>query len=47
MTRIAKVRIALPLFILTQASAIAATKPHIITFGKWTTVQWIPEARCV
>jgi hypothetical protein len=23
-------------------SAIAATKPHIITFGKWTTVQWLP-----
>jgi hypothetical protein len=44
MTRIAKFRIALSLFILTQASAAAATKPHIVTFGKWTTVQWIPEA---
>ncbi len=41
----AHLRIALPLFvILTQASAIAATKPHIITLGKWTTVQWFPSA---
>ena len=39
-----RLQIALSLFILIQASAIAATKPHIITFGKWTTVQWIPEA---
>ena len=38
-------RIALPLLvILIQASAIAATKPHVITFGKWTTVQWFPES---
>jgi hypothetical protein len=30
----------LPLF---QAFAIAATpKPHVIAFGKWTTVQWFP-----
>ncbi len=46
MLRISQYRLAaLPLLIiLTQASALAATKPHIITFGKWTTVQWIPES---
>jgi|SRR5271170_2637483 len=27
-----------------QATADAATKFHIITFGKWTTVQWFPES---
>jgi hypothetical protein len=46
MTRILKsrLRITLSLFILfVQAGAVAATaKPHIITFGKWTTVQWFP-----
>lgn len=31
-------------FILIQTSAsAAASKPHIITFGKWTTVQWFPD----
>ncbi|MGA8283109.1 MAG: hypothetical protein WB796_00035 [Candidatus Sulfotelmatobacter sp.] len=35
----------LPLVIvLLQASAIAATKSHVISFGKWTTVQWFPES---
>src|SRR5215471_4956029 len=24
------------------ATAFAAPKPHIITLGKWTTVQWVP-----
>jgi hypothetical protein len=28
--------------IVIQANA-AATKPHVITFGKWTTVQWFPS----
>jgi hypothetical protein len=36
------IQIALSLLLLIQASAIAATKPHIVTFGKWTTVQWSP-----
>jgi hypothetical protein len=36
-------RITLPLLILIQTNAIAATKPHIITLGKWTTVQWSPN----
>jgi hypothetical protein len=29
----------LPLLLLVPATAIAVTKPHVITFGKWTTVQ--------
>ena len=38
-------RVALALsFFVTQASAVAATKSHVITFGKWTTVQWFPES---
>jgi hypothetical protein len=46
MLRISKFSLALPfLVILIQVSAHAATKPHIITFGKWTTVQWFPESR--
>jgi hypothetical protein len=43
MISISKFRTALPLlFILIQANAIGVTKPHTITFGKWTTVQWLP-----
>jgi hypothetical protein len=34
-------RVTLPLLILIPATA-AATKPHAITFGKWTIVQWSP-----
>jgi hypothetical protein len=30
------------LCLLIPASVIAAAKPHIVTFGKWTTVQWSP-----
>jgi hypothetical protein len=41
---IAKFRIALPLLLITQTSAIAATKPHSITFGKWITVQSSPTS---
>jgi hypothetical protein len=37
------IQIALSLFLLIPASAIAATKPHIVTFGKWTTVQLSPS----
>jgi hypothetical protein len=29
--------------ILIQASALAASKPHIVAFGKWTSVRWSPE----
>lgn len=38
-----RLQIVLPLLILIQASASAATKLHTITFGKWTTVQWSPN----
>lgn len=41
MTRKAKFRIAI--LILLQPIALAATKPHTITFGKQTTVQWLPS----
>jgi hypothetical protein len=36
-------RIALLLLVLTPATAGAVTKPHVITFGKWTTVQLSPN----
>jgi hypothetical protein len=38
-------RIVLPLLIVAihaSTAAAAAAKSHIITFGKWTTVQWFP-----
>ena len=38
-----KFRLVLPLLILVPATAMAVTKPHVITFGKWTTVQWSPN----
>jgi len=38
-----RLRSVLPFVILAQAAAFAATKPHTITFGKWTTVQCSPE----
>ena len=44
MLRLSKFRIAFSLLILMQGSVVAAAKPHIITFGKWTTVQWSPSA---
>src|SRR5882672_4433169 len=31
----------LPLTVI-QSGFAAAAKPHIISFGKWTTVQWLP-----
>jgi hypothetical protein len=37
-------RAAMPLlFLIIQPAAVAAAKPHSITFGKWTTVQSPPE----
>jgi hypothetical protein len=47
MTRIVPSRllIALPLsiFVIHSLATAAPAKPHIITFGKWTTVQYVPE----
>jgi hypothetical protein len=41
MIRILQSRLQIALLVpLISACAIAATKPHIVTFGKWTTVQW-------
>ena len=31
-------------FILLQATAAAASKPHVISFGKWTTVPWSSDS---
>jgi len=31
-------------FVLFSSSSIAATKPHLISFGKWTVVQWFAGA---
>jgi hypothetical protein len=44
MLRISTVPLALSFLLVLQAnSVIAAAKPHIIAFGKWTTVQWSPD----
>ena len=32
------------LLVLQSPSTAAVTKPHVITFGKWTSVQWLPES---
>jgi hypothetical protein len=29
--------------LLLCASAMAAPKPHVVAFGKWTTIKWVPE----
>jgi hypothetical protein len=29
---------------ITHPVAVAASKPHVLTFGKWTTVQWSPDS---
>jgi hypothetical protein len=29
---------------LLAGAALATSKPHVIAFGKWTSVQWFPEA---
>jgi hypothetical protein len=45
MVRISQSCIRIALFaLIIQASAAAATKPHTVTFGKWTTVQFLPDA---
>jgi hypothetical protein len=33
----------LAIVIFMQTSAAGTSKPHIMTFGKWTTVQWFPD----
>ena len=43
MIRILKSRLVLPLLLLLPAIAGGVTKPHVITFGKWTSVPWSPN----
>jgi hypothetical protein len=43
MTRLSRLReqMALPILVLSLTNfALSATKPHVITLGKWNTVQW-------
>lgn len=48
MTQIVKpcLSIVLSLFVIViqTTTAVAASRPHIITFGKWASVQWSPES---
>src|SRR4051812_28814070 len=37
---ISKLRALLPVVLLLTGSSAAGAKPHIISFGKWTPVQW-------
>jgi hypothetical protein len=32
------------LLIVQSETVFSATKPHVITFGKWTSVQWVPDS---
>lgn len=43
MIRTLKFRLGLPLLLLMTTIASAVTKPHVITFGKWTSVPWSPN----
>ncbi len=43
MARILLSRLPLALLALALIPASASTKPHVIAFGKWTTVQWVPD----
>jgi hypothetical protein len=42
MGRVSRFRIVLCILVL-QSGILAASKPHIITLGKWITVQWFPN----
>jgi hypothetical protein len=44
MIRVLKFRLVSALLLLLPAIAGGVTKPHVITFGKWTTVPWSPNA---
>jgi hypothetical protein len=46
MTRLSRssLRTALPLLIAIIQASAAAPKPHTISFGKWTAVEWLSEA---
>jgi hypothetical protein len=42
--QVIRLLILIQLLFLLQGIAAAASKPHVLTFGKWTTVQWIPDS---
>ena len=46
LTSISRCRIALSfaLVVIPAGAALAVSKPHITAFGKWTSVQWLPDA---
>jgi hypothetical protein len=44
MMRTSQSQLVFSLLLLIPATASAVTKPHLITFGKWTTVQWSPNS---
>jgi hypothetical protein len=45
--QVIRLLILIELLFLLQGIAAAASKPHILTFGRWTTVQWIPDSSTV
>ena len=42
--QVVRLLILIELLFFFQGSAAAASKPHILTFGMWTIVQWIPDS---
>jgi hypothetical protein len=39
-----RIALSFTLVAIPVSAALATSKPHIIAFGKWTSVQWFPEA---
>jgi hypothetical protein len=39
--------LSLTLVAILASTALAASKPHTITFGKWTSVRWVPDSGVV
>src|ERR1700683_3129183 len=39
-----RLALSLTLVVILVSSALAASKPHIITLGKWTSVRWVPDS---
>ncbi|MGA8762046.1 MAG: hypothetical protein WB562_04070 [Candidatus Sulfotelmatobacter sp.] len=38
-----RILVLLPLLAILAGASMAVAKPHAIAFGKWTTVQWLPD----
>lgn len=45
--QVIRLLILIELFFPLHGIAAAASKPHILTFGKWATVQWAPDSSTV